>query len=43
MNVKNFIDFRPKFFDTMKNYSREKFAADIMAGIIVGIVAIPLR
>lgn len=42
MNVKNFIDFRPKFFDTMKNYSREKFAADVMAGIIVGIVAIPL-
>ena len=42
MNVKNFIDFRPKFFDTMKNYSRDKFAADVMAGIIVGIVAIPL-
>ena len=42
MNVKNFIDFRPKFFDTMRNYSRDKFAADVMAGIIVGIVAIPL-
>lgn len=42
MKVKNFIDFRPKFFDTMKNYSRDKFAADVMAGIIVGIVAIPL-
>ena len=26
----------------MKSYSREKFAADVMAGIIVGIVAIPL-
>ena len=26
----------------MQNYSREKFAADFMAGIIVGIVAIPL-
>ena len=26
----------------MKNYSREKFGADLMAGIIVGIVAIPL-
>ena len=42
MKAKNLIDFRPKFFDTMKNYSREKFAADVMAGIIVGIVAIPL-
>ena len=42
MNVKNFIDFRPKFFDAMRNYSREKFTADVMAGIIVGIVAIPL-
>ena len=36
------IDFHPKFIDAMKNYSREKFAADVMAGIIVGIVAIPL-
>ena len=42
MKAKNFIDFHPKFFDTMKNYSRKKFAADAMAGIIVGIVAIPL-
>ena len=42
MKAKNLIDFRPKFFDTMKNYSREKFIADAMAGIIVGIVAIPL-
>ena len=42
MKAKNLIDFRPKFFETMKNYSRDKFAADVMAGIIVGIVAIPL-
>lgn len=42
MKAKNFIDFHPKFFDTMRNYSRKKFAADAMAGIIVGIVAIPL-
>ena len=42
MKVKNLIDFRPKFFDTMKNYSRDKFIADVMAGIIVGVVAIPL-
>ena len=42
MKVKNLIDFHPKFFDALKNYSREKFAADAMAGIIVGVVAIPL-
>ena len=41
MNTKKLIDFHPKFFSCMKNYSREKFGADIMAGIIVGIVAIP--
>ena len=42
MKAKNLIDFHPKFIDAMKSYSREKFAADAMAGIIVGIVAIPL-
>ena len=42
MNVKNLIDFHPKFFDTLKGYSREKLTADIMAGLIVGVVAIPL-
>lgn len=42
MDAKKMIDFHPKFIDSMKNYSREKFAADVMAGIIVGIVAIPL-
>lgn len=42
MKMKSIIDFRPKFFETLKNYSRETFNADIMAGIIVGVVAIPL-
>ena len=36
------LDFRPKLFDTLRNYNKETFAKDIMAGIIVGIVAIPL-
>jgi high affinity sulphate transporter 1 len=36
------IDFQPKLFSSLKNYSKEKFAADAMAGIIVGIVALPL-
>jgi SulP family sulfate permease len=34
--------FRPKLFDTLKNYSRKQFTNDVLAGIIVGIVALPL-
>ncbi len=33
---------RPKIFDTLKNYSRPQFGKDVMAGLIVGIVALPL-
>ncbi len=36
------IDFQPVLFDTIKNYNKEKFFTDLMAGIIVGIVALPL-
>lgn len=36
------IDFQPKLFSALKNYSKEKFFSDLMAGIIVGIVALPL-
>ena len=34
--------FRPKLFDTLKNYSRQQFGKDLLAGLIVGIVALPL-
>ncbi len=34
--------FRPKLLDTLKNYTRPQFTKDLMAGIIVGIVALPL-
>ncbi len=34
--------FRPKLLDTLKNYSREQFIKDVMAGLIVGVVALPL-
>lgn len=34
--------FRPKLIDTLKNYSWRKFSGDALAGIIVGIVALPL-
>jgi len=33
---------RPKLFTTLKDYSISQFSADVMSGIIVGIVAIPL-
>ena len=36
------LDFQPKLFATLRNYDRRKFSADLMAGIIVGIVALPL-
>lgn len=34
--------FRPKLLDTLKTYTRADFHADIVAGITVGIVALPL-
>lgn len=34
--------FRPKLFSTLAHYTRAQFAQDALAGIIVGIVAIPL-
>jgi SulP family sulfate permease len=36
------IGFRPKLLDTLKTYTRADFHADIVAGITVGIVALPL-
>lgn len=36
------IAFRPKLLDTLKNYSGADFTADLIAGLTVGIVALPL-
>ena len=36
------LDFKPKFLSVIKNYDRKTFTADLMAGVIVGIVALPL-
>src|ERR1700753_1559740 len=36
------LAFRPKLAETLKNYTRQDFAADFVAGITVGIVALPL-
>lgn len=34
--------FRPKLLDTIRHYNSAQFTKDLMAGIIVGIVALPL-
>ena len=40
---KNFLkEFQPALFVSLKNYNKEKFVADAMSGLIVGIVALPL-
>jgi len=36
------FSFKPVLWSCMKDYSKEKFLKDLMAGIIVGIVALPL-
>lgn len=33
---------RPKLFDTLKDYSRRQFIKDLIAGVVVAIVALPL-
>ena len=42
MDLNHTFDFHPKLFAALRNYSRSRFTADLMAGIIVGIVALPL-
>lgn len=34
--------FRPKLLDTLKGYDRQQFTKDVLAGLIVGLVALPL-
>ena len=36
------LRFRPRLFDCLQHYSRERFVQDIFAGISVGIIALPL-
>ncbi|MDR3268019.1 MAG: sulfate permease [Tannerella sp.] len=40
--MKGILDFQPKLWQTLRSYSKERLAGDLMAGIIVGIVALPL-
>lgn len=42
MSLSGPIDFKPKLISAMKDYSLTKFKSDLIAGIVVGIVALPL-
>lgn len=35
-------DFQPALFQSLRTYNKEKFFADLMSGLIVGVVALPL-
>jgi len=42
MEGKRAVRFRPKLLDTLAGYTTAQFSKDLMAGLIVGIVALPL-
>ena len=37
-----YFSFRPKLLDSLKDYSKERFLTDLMAGLTVGVVALSL-
>lgn len=42
MKLSGAIDFKPKFFSALRHYSMSRFKDDLVAGVVVGIVALPL-
>ncbi|MDE6127461.1 MAG: sodium-independent anion transporter, partial [Muribaculaceae bacterium] len=42
MSFSGKIDFRPKLWSALKHYNAKKFQSDLTAGLVVGIVALPL-
>lgn len=42
MNLTKSIDFSPKLFSALRDYSWGRFKSDLTAGVVVGIVALPL-
>ncbi len=42
MSFTSKIEFRPKLWSALKHYNASKFQADLTAGVVVGIVALPL-
>ena len=41
-NMTSSLTFQPKLFSALKHYNRQQLTTDLLAGIIVGIVALPL-
>lgn len=42
MSITGKIEFRPKLWSALRHYNAQKFQADLTAGVVVGIVALPL-
>ena len=42
MNLSRKIEFKPKALSELRHYSWAKFRSDLIAGVVVGIVALPL-
>ena len=42
MRINFLSSFKPTLFQTLRTYNKEKFMADLMSGLIVGVVALPL-
>lgn len=42
MKIDFLQDFKPALFQSLKTYNKEKFFSDLMSGLIVGVVALPL-
>ncbi|MDE5608123.1 MAG: sulfate permease [Muribaculaceae bacterium] len=42
MSLLGKVDFRPKLFSSLRHYSASIFRDDLVAGVVVGIVALPL-
>ncbi|MDE6629567.1 MAG: sodium-independent anion transporter, partial [Muribaculaceae bacterium] len=42
MNLSGTVEFRPKLWSALRHYNAKKFQADLIAGTVVGIVALPL-
>lgn len=42
MSITQWIPFRPVLAKTLRNYNKQLFVKDLLSGIIVGIVALPL-
>ncbi|MFI3261923.1 MAG: SulP family inorganic anion transporter [Rikenellaceae bacterium] len=41
LNLKN-IEYKPVFFTSLKTYNKDTFMKDLIAGVMVGVVALPL-